>query len=129
MKKYIDKKVRGFKSTNKFTNIRKGCPAHVRSAIRYNDLLNYYGKNNCEPIRNSDKIKWTYLKSNSMGLDTMAMKGFEDPEPIVKFVQGHINYDKVFKSAFANKLNDFYGAMKWGRIPENNNLGKFFAFG
>ena len=26
------------------------------------------------------------------------------------------------------RLNDFYGAMKWGRIPENNNLGKFFAF-
>ena len=36
---------------------------------------------------------------------------------------------KRFKSAFANKLNDFYGAMKWGTIPENNNLGKFFSFG
>ena len=64
-----------------------------------------------------------------MGLDTMAMKGFEDPDKIVKFVESYIDYDKVFKSAFANKLNDFYEAMKWGRIPENNNLGKFFAFG
>ena len=35
---------------------------------------------------------------------------------------------KVFKSAFANKLNDFYAALGWGQIPENNNLGKFFSF-
>ena len=27
-----------------------------------------------------------------------------------------------------NKLNDFYSAMNWGLIPENNNLGKFFSF-
>ena len=63
-----------------------------------------------------------------MNLDTMALKGFEDPEPIEKFVQDNIDYDKIFKSAFANKLNDFYAAMKWGSIPENNNLGKFFQF-
>ena len=63
-----------------------------------------------------------------MNLDTMALKGFEDPVPIEKFVQDNIDYEKVFKSAFANKLNDFYSAMNWGLIPENNNLGKFFSF-
>ena len=107
----------------------KGTPVHVKSALNYNDMLKHLKVTKVREIINGEKIKWTYLKTNNMGLDTMAMKGFEDPEPIVKFVQGHINYDKVFKSAFANKLNDFYGAMKWGRIPENNNLGKFFAFG
>ena len=45
-----------------------------------------------------------------------------------KEIRQHIDYDKVFKSAFANKLNDFYSAMNWGLIPENNNLGKFFSF-
>ena len=52
----------------------------------------------------------------------------QDPDVIMNFVKQHIDYDKVFKSAFENKLNDFYGALNWGRVPENNNLGKFFAF-
>ena len=79
-------------------------------------------------IGNGEKIKWTYLRSNPMGLDTMAMKGFEDPDQIEKFVSTNIDYEKVFDSAFANKLGDFYSAMNWGSIPKNNNLGKFFAF-
>jgi hypothetical protein len=78
---------------------------------------------------NGEKIKWTYLKSNPMSLDTMALKGYEDPDVLRKFVESYIDYNKVFKSAFANKLNDFYAALGWGQIPENNNLGKFFAFG
>ena len=39
-----------------------------------------------------------------MGLDSMALKGYEDPDPIYKFVEQYINHDKVFKSAFENKL-------------------------
>jgi DNA polymerase elongation subunit (family B) len=107
---------------------RKGAPVHVKSAINYNDMLKHHGIKNIREIINGEKIKWTYLNPNNMGLDTIAMKGFEDPIAIEKFVQDNINYNKVFTSAFANKLNDFYGAMKWGSIPENNNLGKFFAF-
>ena len=44
-------------------------------------------------------------------------------------VKFHVIRAGKFKSAFENKLNDFYKAMKWGKVPENNNLGKFFAFG
>jgi len=107
----------------------KGTPVHVKSALNYNDMLKHHKIKSVREIINGEKIKWTYLKANNMGLVTMAMKGFEDPPPIENFVQENINYNKVFSSAFANKLNDFYGAMNWGRIPENNNLGKFFAFG
>jgi len=107
----------------------KGTPVHVKSALNYNDMLKHHKIKSVREIINGEKIKWTYLKANNMGLVTMAMKGFEDPPPIEKFVQDNINYNKVFSSAFANKLNDFYGAMNWGRIPENNNLNKFFAFG
>lgn len=107
----------------------KGTPVHVKSALNYNDMLRHLGlERKYQGIINGEKIKWTYLKANSMGLDTMALKGFEDPEPIDKFVTEYIDYEKVFDSAFANKLGDFYSAMNWGSIPKNNNLGKFFSF-
>jgi hypothetical protein len=92
-------------------------------------MLKHHKVRTIRGIINGEKIKWTYLKNNPMGLETMALKGYDDPEPIHDFVAQHINHEKVFKSAFANKLNDFYGALKWGKVPENNNLGKFFAFG
>jgi hypothetical protein len=91
-------------------------------------MLKHHKVRTIRGIINGEKIKWTYLRDNAMGLDTMALKGYDDPKPLTDFVQGHIDYDKVFKSAFANKLNDFYSAMNWGLIPENNNLGKFFSF-
>jgi DNA polymerase elongation subunit (family B) len=126
----------GVKNVKKYTRkgdapfaIRmKGTPVHVKSALNYNDMLRHHKIKTIRGIINGEKIKWTYLKPNSMNLDTMALKGFEDPAPIEKFVQDSIDYNKIFKSAFANKLNDFYSAMKWGSIPENNNLGKFFQF-
>ena len=117
------------KGDGNFAVRMKGTPVHVKSALNYNDMLKHHNIKSVREIINGEKIKWTYLKDNNMGLVTMAMKGFEDPPPIENFVQEHINYNKVFSSAFANKLNDFYGAMKWGGIPENNNLNKFFAFG
>jgi hypothetical protein len=91
-------------------------------------MLRHHKIKTVRGVINGEKIKWTYLKPNSMNLETMALKGFDDPVAIEKFVQDNIDYNKIFKSAFSNKLNDFYSAMKWGSIPENNNLGKFFAF-
>ena len=73
----------------------------------------------------NDSKKTEYFSSSN----SIALKGYEDPDVLRKFVESYIDYNKVFKSAFANKLNDFYAALGWGQIPENNNLGKFFAFG
>jgi DNA polymerase elongation subunit (family B) len=117
-----------FKGRKPFSAPLKGTPVHVKSAISYNDLLQYHNIKNIREIIDGEKIKWTYLKQNPFGLDQVAIKGSEDPDAIMNFVKQYIDYDKVFKSAFENKLNDFYGALNWGRVPENNNLGKFFAF-
>ena len=102
---------------------------HLTQAFLVDKPTSFETLKKAQPLFTPNKIKWTYLKNNNMGLDTMALKGYDDPEPIEKFVEQYIDHDKVFKSAFANKLNDFYGAIKWGKVPENNNLGKFFAFG
>jgi DNA polymerase elongation subunit (family B) len=127
----------GVKEVSKFTDKRskpfalrpKGTPVHVKAALNYNDLLRHNDIKSVREIINGEKIKWTYLRNNALGLEQCAMKGYDDPDVIVKIISTYIDYDKVFKSAFQNKLNDFYGAMNWGSIPENNNVGKFFSFG
>lgn len=105
----------------------KGTPVHVKSALNYNDLLEYY-KANTLPISDGEKIKWVYLKSNTLGLDTCALKGFEDPEEIVKFVTNNVDYERIFESKLQNKLDDFYGALNYGAVPKDKNLEEFFSF-
>lgn len=112
-----------------FSAFVKRTPVHVKAALNYNDMLKYHNITSIREIINGEKIKWTYLKTNTMNLDTIALKGYDDPDKIENFVQTHIDYEKIFESAFLNKLNDFYAALKWGKVPENNNINKFFAFG
>jgi len=116
------------KGAKPFAPPAKGTPVHVKSAINYNDMLKHHNIRSVREIINGEKIKWTYVKQNPMHLNTIAMKGYEDPDVIINFIKQFIDHDKIFKSSFENKLNDFYDALDWGRIPENNNLGKFFAF-
>lgn len=110
-----------------FNSYSKGTPVHVKSAINYNDLMDYFNITG-QPIVSGDKIKWTYLKQNFLGLDSCALKGFEDNEKIVKFIEDNIDYESVFESSLENKLSDFYKALKWGAIPRNNTLSDFFSF-
>lgn len=106
----------------------KGTPIHVKSAINYNELLKHYKINHLEPIMPGSKIRWTYLRSNPFGLRTCALKGFEDPKEILDFVKEYIDYDKIFTSALEKKLQNFYDALNYGKIPSNNNINDFFSF-
>ena len=126
--KNISKYLNG--STKPFQTSFKGVPAHVKSAINYNDLIVHYGKENKGKIVDGDKIKWVYLKNNEFGLESCALKGYDDPKEIVEFIKKYIDYDRIFKGELENKLSAFYGAMKWGRLPEKNAkiISKFFDF-
>ena len=104
-------------------------PVHVKAALSYNDFLKYHNNTAIQPIMDGQKIKWTYLKSNSFGIDELAIKGFEDLPEAVKLIESHIDYEKIFNRAFENKLNDFYDACGWGTIPQNAALNQFFSFG
>ena len=42
-------------------------------------------------------MKWVYLKNNSLGLDTVAYKGYEDPLEILNFIRDNINPSKLYK--------------------------------
>ena len=82
LSKYKTKKAKG----QVFGDRVKGTPVHAKSALNYNDLMEYYKITASQPISDGEKIKWTYLKQNTLGLDTVAAKGFEDPEEIIKFI-------------------------------------------
>jgi len=126
----------GVKEISKYTKKRKpftgyllGTPAHVKSAINFNDLLTSNDIRDIEPITDGEKVKWAYLSDNPFGFDTMALRGYQDPKVIVDFVEQYIDRNKIFEKELKNKLDDFYAAMNWGAFPENNSVAKFFSFG
>ena len=126
----------GVKEISKYTKQRKpftgyllGTPAHVKSAINFNDLLHKFNIKDIDPITNGEKIKWIYLKNNPYGFDTIALRGYEDPKQIVDFVEIYVDRNKTFQRELQNKLDDFYNAMHWGKFPQNNSVNKFFSFG
>jgi DNA polymerase elongation subunit (family B) len=117
------------KNRGTFGGYQSGTPAHVKAAINFNDLLIKHGIRDITPIQNGEKVKWAYLADNPYGFDTLALRGYEDPAPIVEFVTQYIDRNKIFQRELQNKLDDFYAAMNWGKFPENNNANKFFSFG
>ena len=127
LKKYTDKKRGKFNSKSEFTTIKKGAPVHVKAAIKYNDLLKYYDLNNHEEIRGSEKIKWVYLKNNKFGIDSLAFKGYDDPDEIVNFIKENIDYEKLYRGALEKKIRMFYEALNWDMpVDKKNTLDRFF---
>jgi DNA polymerase elongation subunit (family B) len=124
--KEISKFIKGRKP---FTGYISGTPAHVKAAINFNDFLHMYGIKDITPIQNGEKVKWAYLSDNPYGMETMALRGYQDPEQTLEFVTQYIDRNKIFEKELKNKLDDFYAAMNWGAFPENNNVAKFFSFG
>jgi len=110
-----------------FTNTHKGTPVHVKSALKYNDLLKYYNCDNTEKISSGNKIKWVYLKQNPFNLETIAFKGYDDPPQIVEFIKRFVNHDKLFERALLKKIRMFYEALNWDMpVDKINTLERFF---
>ena len=63
--------------------------------------------NNVEKIKNSEKIKWIYLKQNPLSITQIAFKGYDDPPKIMDFIKENIDYDKLFESALVKKIKMF----------------------
>ena len=110
-----------------FTDVHKGTPVHVKSAIIYNDLLKYFGLNDVEPIRSSEKIKWVYLKPNTYNIKQIGFKGYDDPDEIMDFINQNVNHEKLFEKALFKKIKVFYEAMNWELpVDKINTLERFF---
>jgi DNA polymerase elongation subunit (family B) len=117
-------------TANSLDRFPKGATAHQKASIAYNRVLRSMGLDKKFPlITDGDKIKWVYLISNAYGLDTIAFKGYDDPEVVLKLVEEYIDYDTLFEKELANKLEDFYEALRWGSLPTkvNQNYSEFFT--
>jgi DNA polymerase elongation subunit (family B) len=105
-------------------------PAHVKAALTHNLLLREWNINLMyAPITNGVKIKWVYLKDNPYKVPSVAFFGDEDAPQISKLIEEFIDYDMIFEKEFAHKLQDFYAALKWGKIPTqvNQKAQEFFV--
>ena len=83
--------------------------------------------NNVEKIKNSEKIKWVYLKTNSLNVKQIAFKGYDDPKEIMDFIEQNVDYEKLFQKALFKKIKVFYEAMNWELpVDKKNTLDRFF---
>lgn len=105
----------------------KGATAQAKAAINHNDFLKYKNIVSDE-IRSNSKIKWTYLVKNPYNLESIALKGYEDPQELVDYTKMYLDYERVFYDGFVSKVQDFYDAANWDIIQLNENVDKFFIF-
>lgn len=121
----------GEKDSKSVLKFRKGTPLHVKAAIAYNRYMmtkNLHKKYSL--IKDGEKIKYVYLTSNPLQIEAIAFKGFDDPPEVIRLITEHLDYEKLFEAELKGKLEDFYTAMSWGKIPtEVNQLAEdFFTF-
>jgi DNA polymerase elongation subunit (family B) len=124
LSKFDDKK-------SSISSFKKGTPIHVKAAIAYNRLITYYGLDKkYERIEDGAKVKYVYLKDNPLKLDSLAIKGYNDPKEIIDFINQYIDYNTLFENELQNKLEDFYVALSWGKIPTevNQSANNWFTF-
>jgi|TARA_R110000823_G_scaffold265667_3_gene385551 hypothetical protein len=124
--KYMEKKDN--ENSSVFSTFKKGTPVHVKAAIAYNDLVRYFKQDNkYQFINNGDKIRWVYLKNNTLGLNAVAYKGHEDPPEIMEFINKNIDHDKIYGQSLTKKLQMFYDCLDWGKpVDEEQSIERFF---
>jgi DNA polymerase elongation subunit (family B) len=108
-----------------------GATAQCKAALMYNDLLHKFKLDKkVEPIYSRQKIKYVYLKENPYNIDALAFKGDgTDPTEIMTIIDTYVDKMKMYTSVLENKIEDFYGILKW-QVPNVNTIAasQFFDF-
>jgi DNA polymerase elongation subunit (family B) len=109
------------------TEIKKGAPANVKAAIRYNDLLKFWNIKGHSEIVQGDKIKWIYLIDNPYKIDAIGFLSFDMPDKMRTFLNDYADRKKSFETILESKLENFYNDLGW-TLNLNPNINKFFSF-
>ena len=125
LNKYTERKAR---AGEMFSTLAKGAPASVRSTVKYNDMLKFWGLDK-DPnyIVQGDKVKWIYLKSNPYQIDAISFLDYDLPEKIEAFIEKYADRKKIFESILLNKLEGFYSDLGWN-LSLNPYREMFFNF-
>ena len=113
----------GIKEYSKFKIGQKATPIHIKSAQNYNKLLELFKLNSVQRLTDGDKIVWGYLRQNPYGFETIALRGHDDPNELVEFVEKFIDREMIFESALMGKLNTIWEDLGWGTVdakPKNS---------
>jgi len=86
--------------------------AHARGAYYYNLIIKDLGLNNkYEPIVETDKIKFVYVKSNNRyGIDIISFTG-EYPKEFEEIFE--VDNKTQFEKAVKDSIKEFYNALSW----------------
>ena len=124
LNEYIGRKPR---AGEVMTEIKKGAPANVKAAIRYNDLLRFWNIKGHSEIVQGDKIKWIYLIDNPYKIDAIGFLNFDMPDKMRTFLNDYADRKKSFETILQSKLENFYNDLGW-TLNLNPNINKFFSF-
>lgn len=125
LNKYTERKAR---AGEMFSTLAKGAPASVRSTVKYNDLLKFWGLDKDHSyIVQGDKVKWIYLKPNPYQIDAISFLDYDLPEKIEAFIEKYADRKKIFESILLNKLEGFFSDLGWN-LSLNPYQEMFFNF-
>jgi len=111
-----------------FSLIKPKAPAPVKAAIKYNDLLSFWGLDKQHSrIVQGDKVKWIYLKDNPYKVEALAFLDFDMPEKIRTLLDDYADKHKSFESILESKLEGFYHDLGWS-LNLNPYRNLFFSF-
>lgn len=112
---------------NVFTILKKGTPAHIKAAIKFNDLIDYFKLENKVPkIRNGEKIKWCYLKPNKLNIEALAFRGYEDPNQIMDFIKINIDKYKIYDRELKSKIKVIFDVLGWSYPTQATEIADLF---
>ena len=94
-----------------------GTTAQAKAALFYNDIL-IKNKLPNERIKNGFKVRWTYLKGNPLKIFGLAIKGYNDPDYIIDYLNTYIDNDMNYDKQLSKKLMNFYECLGYDKLPE-----------
>jgi hypothetical protein len=111
-----------------FSLIKSKAPAPIKAAIKYNDLLSFWGLDKQHSlIVQGDMIKWIYLRDNPYRIEALAFLDFDIPEKIRILLDEYADKPKSFESILESKLEGFYHDLGWS-LNLNPYRNMFFSF-
>jgi DNA polymerase elongation subunit (family B) len=104
----------------------KGCPAHVRGCIVYNNYIKHLGfEKKFDQIKSGDKVKSVYLKlPNPVHENIISFPGVLPKE---LGLDQYIDYDMQFEKVYLKPMRDIANVLDW-QVEKVDNIMDIFDF-